>query len=190
MKDYTQIEYLYRDGSNYKRYISRYLCGVLTEEERDEIFSKCLHNDTLYQFIPSQVGLPEERFDDFDPRDDGPWFELISIDTVENEDIIKVAEDEKLLLLPLTARGLLERFRAVEVWDEACSTIYKEDSRSPIFSSRTRELLFQMLELLRREVRKSFEDWLFSELSLTKAEVSEIYSAHPEIMVCYASAAD
>lgn len=125
MKDYTQIEYLYRDGSNYKRYISRYLCGVLTEEERDEIFSKCLHNDTLYQFIPSQVGLPEERFDDFDPRDDGPWFELISIDTVENEDIIRVAEDEKLRLLPLTARGLLERFRAVEVWDEACSTIYK-----------------------------------------------------------------
>lgn len=98
---------------------------MLTEEERDEIFSKCLHNDTLYQFIPSQVGLPEERFDDFDPRDDGPWFELISIDTVENEDIIRVAEDEKLRLLPLTARGLLERFRAVEVWDEACSTIYK-----------------------------------------------------------------
>ena len=32
MKDYTQIEYLYRDGSNYKRYLSRYLCVVLTEE--------------------------------------------------------------------------------------------------------------------------------------------------------------
>ncbi|MBP3585213.1 MAG: hypothetical protein J6J59_05960 [Peptococcaceae bacterium] len=68
----TKIEYLYRDASNYKIYNECVVKGILTAEQREEIVD-CLSEGEY--FIPSQVGLPEKRFDDW-TEDDHPWFEL------------------------------------------------------------------------------------------------------------------
>lgn len=61
--------------------------------------------------------------------------------------------------------------------------------------SRTKELHFQTLQLLRRSVRDLFsdwkdaDDWLFSELAFTKSELSEIYEGRDEYIYT-ASAVD
>lgn len=68
----TRISYLYRDASNYKVYNECIVRGLLTDEQTAAILD-CLDVDN---FIPSQVGLPERRFDRFDPEEDTCWFEL------------------------------------------------------------------------------------------------------------------
>ena len=70
----TKICYLYRDASNYKMYNMAVLNGQLTEAQKSAILS-CLHDGEW--FIPSAVGLDEERFSDFN-EDDHVWFELDS----------------------------------------------------------------------------------------------------------------
>lgn len=68
----TKISYLYRDASNYKVPNECIVRGLLTDEQTKAILD-CLDRDN---FIPSQVGLPERRFDRFDPEEDTCWFEL------------------------------------------------------------------------------------------------------------------
>ena len=68
----TKISYLYRDASNYKVPNECIVRGLLTDEQTKVILD-CLDVDN---FIPSQVGLPERRFDRFDPEEDTCWFEL------------------------------------------------------------------------------------------------------------------
>lgn len=68
----TRISYLYRDASNYKVPNECIVRGLLTDEQTKAILD-CLDVDN---FIPSQVGLPERRFDRFDPEEDTCWFEL------------------------------------------------------------------------------------------------------------------
>lgn len=68
----TKISYLYRDASNYKVPNECIVRGLLTDEQTKAILD-CLDMDN---FIPSQVGLPERRFDRFDPEEDTCWFEL------------------------------------------------------------------------------------------------------------------
>ena len=60
----TRISYFYRDASNYKAYNECIVRGLLTDEQTKAILD-CLDRDN---FIPSQVGLPERRFDRFDPE--------------------------------------------------------------------------------------------------------------------------
>lgn len=68
----TKISYLYRDASNHKVYNECIVRGLLTEEQTRTILD-CRDGDN---FIPSQVGLPERRFDRYDPEEDHCWFEL------------------------------------------------------------------------------------------------------------------
>lgn len=68
----TCIQYLYRDSSNYKKLNQVVISGCMSDVQIDMIIA-CL-NESEY-FIPRQVGLPEERFDDI-TEDDGCWFEL------------------------------------------------------------------------------------------------------------------
>ena len=68
----TLIEYLYRDGSNYKKYSEAVVSGTLDEKEVLEIW-ECLEYGEL--FLPAQVGLPDDnRYSG--TEDDHPWFEL------------------------------------------------------------------------------------------------------------------
>ena len=69
----TQIRYLYRDASNYKMHNECVVAGELTPEQIAQIMDCC---DSGEFFIPSQVDLPESRFDDIAPEDDHCWFEL------------------------------------------------------------------------------------------------------------------
>lgn len=86
----TLIEYMYRDGSNYKMWNKAIVSGILTEEQSQDIFSSC--DDGEY-FVPRQVGLPEERFDDVN-NDDHCWFELQSIEDTEQEATVEIAASE------------------------------------------------------------------------------------------------
>lgn len=69
----TKIHYLYRDADNYKVHNSCVIKGVLTPEQINVILSCC---DAGEYFIPNQVGLPERKFEKFDPQVDHCWFEL------------------------------------------------------------------------------------------------------------------
>ena len=69
----TRINYLYRDAGNNKVYNSCVISGELTKEQIQIILS-CLYDQEY--FIPSKVGLPEERFSNYDSQLDHQWFEI------------------------------------------------------------------------------------------------------------------
>ena len=69
----TKISYLYRDAENYKKVNECVIAGALTAEQICAIKDCC---DMGEYFSPSQVGLPERRFDRYDPAVDHCWFEL------------------------------------------------------------------------------------------------------------------
>lgn len=68
----TCISYLYRDACNYKIHNEVIINGVLTSAQIDSIMDCLLDGE---YFIPSQVGLPEQRFESI-TEDDDCWFEL------------------------------------------------------------------------------------------------------------------
>lgn len=88
----TLIEYLYRDASNYKQFNSAVVSGELTEAQIHEIMG-CLEDGEY--FIPSQVGLPEKKFDTI-TEDDHPWFELYEhgFSKTSGEATVKVTAQE------------------------------------------------------------------------------------------------
>ena len=88
----TKISYLYRDASNNKVPNECIVRGLLTEEQTKAILD-CRDGDN---FIPSQVGLPEKRFDRFDPEEDTCWFELYesSFDPTDAEATVDMSVDE------------------------------------------------------------------------------------------------
>lgn len=69
----TKISYLYRDADNYKMHNKCVIAGTLTTEQTRTIKDCCEMGE---YFIPRQVGLPERRFDRYDPTVDHCWFEL------------------------------------------------------------------------------------------------------------------
>ena len=69
----TRIYYLYRDADNYKMVNSCVISGQITPEQIASIINTL--DDGEY-FIPHMVGLPEQKFDTYDPQSDHPYFEL------------------------------------------------------------------------------------------------------------------
>ena len=69
----TKINYLYRDADNYKVHNECVVQGTISAEQIAVVL-ECL--DEGEYFIPHLVGLPEKRFDTFDPQVDHPYFEL------------------------------------------------------------------------------------------------------------------
>ena len=67
----TKIEYLYRDGSNYKRWNVAVISGTLSETQKKDILSSL---EDGYLFIPEQVGLPCDRLDEYDRNEDDTCF--------------------------------------------------------------------------------------------------------------------
>ena len=103
----SRIMYLYRDAGNYKQLNQHIISGTLAEKEIREIIS-CTENGN---FIPSQVGLPEERFESWSNDDDHVWFEL-------DESCFTKTQEDADTELP-TAYELLEAFRKAKGrWDE------------------------------------------------------------------------
>lgn len=75
----TKVEYCYRDASNYKVRQSVVVEGTLSPGMAQEIMD-CL--DGREYFIPSQVGLPEKRFDDI-TEEDHCWFEGLTFESTK-----------------------------------------------------------------------------------------------------------
>lgn len=73
----TEINYLYRDGCNYKVFQSAIVAGLLTPDQMIRIRECCFEGDN---FVPSKVGLPERSMEDegfaHDEEIDTPFFEL------------------------------------------------------------------------------------------------------------------
>lgn len=69
-----RIDYLYRDAANFKQWNTAFTKGYLSEEQINQILSTL--DENLY-FIPSMVGLPENRISgEPDYELDHIWFEL------------------------------------------------------------------------------------------------------------------
>lgn len=96
----TRINYRYRDGSNYKVHNTCVVEGTFTEDQKAAI-EECLACGEY--FIPSNVGLPEVRFEDWDEEDDHPWFELDVADIEDTDDEVTVST---------TAKAVYEAFLA------------------------------------------------------------------------------
>lgn len=92
----TKISYLYRDADNFKKYNKVVLPGTFTDKQIRAIIG-CL-SDGEY-FIPSEVGLPEDKYEGTDA--DHPWFEL------HEDDFSKTDDDVTLNIKP---EELVEKF--------------------------------------------------------------------------------
>lgn len=98
----TELTYLYRDASNNKKFNTIIITGELTEEQQ-QIILGC-REDGEY-FIPSVVGLPEERFSSWIEAEDHVWFEL-------STGFAYLTEDKAQM--NLTAQGLVDKFLAAK----------------------------------------------------------------------------
>jgi len=79
----TIVEYMYRDGSNYKTYETVVYEGELTEAEKVLVWA-FLSEENL--FLPEQVGMESllgNLGDGTITEDDHPWHELLSIESTE-----------------------------------------------------------------------------------------------------------
>lgn len=76
----TMIDYMYRDGSNYKQWGSIVLTGSHTEEEKQFLLS-------VDEFIASEVGLESLQFRmiSFPSDDDHVFHEIEDVSLVETE---------------------------------------------------------------------------------------------------------
>ncbi len=99
----TRINYLYRDGSNYKFWQSAIVRGEITKEQIFEIMG-CLED--FEYFNPPQVGLPCDYAEPYAPNeDDHPFCELF-------ENSFSVTDDDPDW--DLSACELVEKFKAAK----------------------------------------------------------------------------
>ena len=94
----TEVEYLYRDGANYKLWITEVLPGELSEAEIAEIFeiSKDQMFEDLHPFYPENIALDAKTFasEGHKEYDDDPdWHELISITRTRQTPTTKFTAD-------------------------------------------------------------------------------------------------
>lgn len=68
----TRVDYLYRDGSNYKMHSSEIVSGAITPEQVEQIKNSLIDGEYFY---PADVGLPENRFEST-YEGDPDWFEM------------------------------------------------------------------------------------------------------------------
>ena len=108
----TKISYLYRDADNYKMLNECVITGTLTAEQARTIRDCC---DMGEYFIPRQVGLPERRFDRYDPEVDHCWFEL---------DENSFSETTELPTVAITATELINRFKG-------CRNNWQDEAYTP-----------------------------------------------------------
>lgn len=96
----TQLNYLYRDASNYKTMNYVVLAGKMTDEQFAEMQECC--EDHHEMFVPEQLGLDLIR-DWETTEDDHPWAELVDYEYTNVNDVV------------MTVDELLELFRHAKV---------------------------------------------------------------------------
>ena len=73
----TKINYLYRDGGNYKVRNTCIIAGAVSEEDKTKIINSVDHD--FFFFKPALIGLPAKDFVSLgydEEPDDSDWFEL------------------------------------------------------------------------------------------------------------------
>lgn len=101
----TKIGYLYRDADNYKMHNEVIVKGQFTPEMQDTIKNALECGE---YFIPSQVGLPEKKFEEV-TESDHCYFEL----DVYNDFV----ETDEEATVEITASELTIAFANVKYWD-------------------------------------------------------------------------
>jgi len=70
----AKLSYFCRDSGNYKSWQTATFLGHFSEKDIQTIEDSM--NPEFDGFIPSQIGLPDEREWDYDPECDQPWWEF------------------------------------------------------------------------------------------------------------------
>jgi len=88
----TNVNYLYRDASNYKAFPEKDIIvdGELTWSD----FEPVLHMGEM--FIPFDIGLPElqDQLEDYPNKDDHIWHQLLDLEETFDEPTVEVTADE------------------------------------------------------------------------------------------------
>lgn len=189
----TRLFYIYRDADNYKKPHDAVFAGRMTDDEKKRIIASL---DAGEYFFPGPLGLSDERFGS-ETEADHPFFEFCYFEETTDKpttdisiaEIVKRFEDNAHLWKDYEDSTEDVEFKEKDdVWRAASEP---EDALSP----RAKALLFETLELFRKEIAPKFsdwkdaDDWLFSSLSITKDELQAIYADH-DVMVYGESAAD
>jgi hypothetical protein len=109
---FTELNYMYRDASNYKEGSTLYFEGAVTAEQRAAISAAL---DSGLYFIPDDVDLEElqSRLTSFPSEDDHVWHEL------EGLNIVASLPADAVVVGPI--EDLVEAFRKIgsHGWDVA-----------------------------------------------------------------------
>ena len=100
----TKISYLYRDADNYKMRHEVVIAGGMSEEQEKAIEDSL---DEGVYFIPSQVGLPDDRFGSVTEADH-PWFEWVGVEPTANRPTLHVTAEELTAKFVDAANGWTE----------------------------------------------------------------------------------
>ncbi len=138
------------DGNNYKMDNECVVSGIITEEMKAVIMDSL---DSGEFFIPSQVGLPEVRFDEEWTEADHCWFEL-------DNDSFEETDDEATV--SVTAEELTEAFRSCAGrWDDTMfgwptdEVVEEADEEMPVYKDLTPDDFRGLL----RELQQNPYNW-------------------------------
>lgn len=189
----TRLFYIYRDADNYKKLHEAVFAGRMTDDEKKRIIASL---DAGEYFFPGPLGLSDERFGSVTEADH-PFFEFRYFEETTDKpttdisiaEIVKRFEDNAHLWKDSETSA-----DDVELNDENDIKLASSNPDEDL-SPRAKALLFETLELFRKEIGPKFsnwkdaDDWLFSSLSITKDELQAIYAGH-DVLVYRESAAD
>lgn len=189
----TRLAYLYRDADNYKVRHEVVFAGQMSEDEKMRIIASLEAGE---YFFPGPLGLNDERFGS-ETEADHPFFEFCYFEETPDKpttnisiaEIVKRFEDNAHLW-----KDYEDSTGDVELKEDGDVGLAASESKDDL-SPRAKALLFETLELFRKEIAPKFsdwkdaDDWLFSSLSITKDELQAIYADH-DVMVYGESAAD
>lgn len=189
----TRLAYLYRDADNYKVRHEVVFADQMSEDEKMRIISSLEAGE---YFFPGPLGLNDERFGS-ETEADHPFFEFCYFEETPDKpttdisiaEIVKRFEDNAHLW-----KDYEDSTGDVELKEDGDVGLAASEAKDDL-SPRAKALLFETLELFRKEIGPKFsdwkdaDDWLFSSLSITKDELQAIYAGH-DVLVYRESAAD
>lgn len=189
----TRLAYLYRDADNYKVRHEVVFAGQMSEDEKMRIIASLEAGE---YFFPGPLGLNDERFGS-ETEADHPFFEFCYFEETPDKpttnisiaEIVKRFEDNAHLW-----KDYEDSTGDVELKEDGDIGLAASEAKDDL-SPRAKALLFETLELFRKELAPKFsdwkdaDDWLFSSLSITKDELQAIYAGH-DVLVYRESAAD
>ena len=189
----TRLFYIYRDADNYKKPHDAVFAGRMTDDEKKRIIASL---DAGEYFFPGPLGLSDERFGS-ETEADHPFFEFCYFEETTDKPTTDISIAEIVKRFENNAhlwKDYEDSTGDVELKEDGDVGLAASEAKDDL-SPRAKALLFETLELFRKEIAPKFsdwkdaDDWLFSSLSITKDELQAIYAGH-DVLVYRESAAD